>query len=217
MASKKIVDSINGILPQTQCQNCGYPDCYTYADAISKSKAKINRCAPGGKEVIRDLAELMNTSIIPLDKDITATDLESTALIDEQFCIGCALCIDARPIDSIIGSAKKTHSILNSLCSGCGLCLPPCPTSCIEIVPLDNTLTRNKPSSLQLIELDQVSRSDLWKNRYKSKQSRLAKQNLEMSKKTPQSNQNSSNINKIKRISAAMDIARKKLMESYPN
>lgn len=217
MASKKLVATIDEILPQTQCRSCGYPDCNAYAEAISESRASINRCAPGGSKVIRDLAELVKTAIIPLDKDIEATDLESTALIDEQYCIGCTLCIDACPIDSIIGAAKKTHSILNSLCSGCGLCLPPCPTNCIQIVPLDNALSLTKPSSVQLTMLDQASRSELWKKKYESKQARHEKKNIEIEKKTSQRHRNSKNFDKTRRIATAMDIARKKLAESCSN
>lgn len=215
MVSKKLATAINKLLPQTQCQSCGYPDCNTYAEAVSESRANINRCAPGGSKVIHSLAELLNTTIIPLDKDIEATALGSTALIDEQYCIGCTLCIDACPIDSIVGAAKKTHTILNSLCSGCGLCLPPCPTNCIQIVPLDKALSRTKPSSLQLIKLDQTSRSELWKKKYESKLARHQKKDAEKKKKATQHNRNSKNSDKAKRIATAMDVARKKLAESY--
>lgn len=215
MPSKKIAARINEILPQTQCQNCGYPDCYTYAEAISVSRADINRCAPGGAKVIQALAELTNGTMIPLDKNIKPTDLESTAIIDEEFCIGCTLCIDACPIDAIIGSAKKNHSILNSLCSGCGLCLPPCPTNCINIVPLDKSLSQTKPASLQLMKLDQASRSKLWKEKYESKQARHEKKAAEIEKLVSPENKNSLHISKAQRIASAMEIARKRLTESH--
>ena len=217
MSSKKTALILNEKLPQTQCQSCGYPDCYTYAEAISEHRAKINRCAPGGTKVIQGLAELTNTPIIPLDKNIQPTNLESTAIIDEEFCIGCTLCIDVCPIDSIIGSAKKTHSILNSLCSGCGLCLPPCPTNCIDIIPLNVSISRTKPASLQLIKLDQASRSKLWKEKYESKQARHTQKTLDLQKKASEESQHLTNLSKAQRIASAMDIARKKLVESQSN
>jgi RnfABCDGE-type electron transport complex B subunit len=167
--------------------------------------------------VIQALAELTNTPIIPLDKNIQPTNLESTAIIDEEFCIGCTLCIDVCPIDSIIGSAKKTHSILNSLCSGCGLCLPPCPTNCIDIIPLNVSISRTKPASLQLMKLDQASRSKLWKEKYESKQARHKKKTLDLQKKASEESRNLTNLSKAQRIASAMDIARKKLVESQLN
>ena len=217
MSSKKTALTLNDKLPQTQCQSCGYPDCYTYAEAISENRANINRCAPGGTKVIQALAELTNTPIIPLDKNIQPTNLESTAIIDEEFCIGCTLCIDACPIDSIIGSAKKTHSILNSLCSGCGLCLPPCPTNCIDIIPLNVSISRTKPASLQLMKLDQASRSKLWKEKYESKQARQTKKTLDLQKKASKESRNLTHLNKAQRIASAMNIAQKRLVESQLN
>ena len=139
MSSKKIAATINEILPQTQCQSCGYPDCYTYAEAISVSRADINRCAPGGAKVIQALAELTNATMIPLAKDIKQTDLESTAIINEEFCIGCTLCIQACPVDAIIGAAKQMHTIVEKECTGCELCLPPCPVDCIDMVEIPET------------------------------------------------------------------------------
>ena len=217
MSSKKTALTLNDKLPQTQCQSCGYPDCYTYAEAISEHRANINRCAPGGAKVIQALAELTSTTMIPLDKNIQPTNLESTAIIDEEFCIGCTLCMDACPIDSIIGSAKKTHSILNSLCSGCGLCLPPCPTDCIDIIPLNVSISHTKPASLQLIKLDQASRSKLWKEKYESKQARIKKKTLDLQNKASEESQNLTQPSKAQRIASAMNVARKRLVDSQLN
>ena len=212
--SKKLLNKIYQILPQTQCQSCGYKDCLAYAQAISESKENINRCAPGGEQVIQDLAQITTYPAVPLDVNIRPSDLESTALIDEQFCIGCTLCIDACPIDSIVGAAKRVHSILNSLCSGCGLCLPPCPTNCIEIVPLNLSLATNKPSSLELINLNQTKRSALWREKYENKQLRKEKESAELKQKKTTADADLTLIkNNATRITTAMEIARTRLAQ----
>ena len=212
--SKKLVDKIYQILPQTQCQSCGYKDCHAYAQAISESKENINRCAPGGEQVIQDLARITTYPVVPLDTNIQPSNLEATALIDEQFCIGCTLCIDACPIDSIVGAATRVHSILNSLCSGCGLCLPPCPTNCIEIVPLNLAIATNKPSSLELINLSQKKRSSLWQERYESKQLRTEKASAELKLKKTEEDADLTLIkNKAIRVTTAMEIARTRLAQ----
>ncbi|MDA0236992.1 MAG: RnfABCDGE type electron transport complex subunit B [Proteobacteria bacterium] len=214
MFSIKLVDDIDQILPQTQCQSCGYKDCRTYAEAISGSKENINRCAPGGEHVIQQLAQITKYAVVALDASIQPTDLQSTAVIDEQCCIGCTLCIDACPIDSIVGATKRIHSILHSLCSGCGLCLPPCPTNCIEIMPLNKAIEKSKPSSLKLLNLSQAERSKLWRERYETKQLRKEKTSKEHNQKLRDKSGNSrANENKAKRITTAMEIAHKRLIK----
>lgn len=132
-----LVDKIDAILPQTQCGQCGFPGCRPYAEAIAKDEADINLCPPGGAEGVAKLADLLGKEVKPLDGEAKP---KSVAIIDENTCIGCTLCIQACPVDAIIGAAKQMHTIIASQCTGCELCLPPCPVECIEMVPVAETL-----------------------------------------------------------------------------
>ena len=125
-----LVEKIESILPQTQCGQCGYPGCRPYAEAISSGEADINLCPPGGQEGVRKLADLLGREIKPLDAEEKPKQL---AVIDEQTCIGCTLCIQACPVDAIVGAAKQMHTVIGSLCTGCELCVPPCPVECIRM------------------------------------------------------------------------------------
>lgn len=131
-----LVEKIDAILPQTQCGQCGYPGCRPYAEAIAKGEADINLCPPGGEDGIKRLAALLGVEPKPLGAGLTVKP-KSVAVIDENLCIGCTLCIQACPVDAIVGAAKQMHVILPEQCTGCELCLPPCPVDCIrmEIVP----------------------------------------------------------------------------------
>jgi H+/Na+-translocating ferredoxin:NAD+ oxidoreductase subunit B len=129
------VDRIDALLPQTQCGKCGYPGCRPYADAIAAGRAGINRCPPGGDATIRALAGMLGREVVPLDPACGAETPRRIALIDEARCIGCTLCIEACPVDAILGAPKRMHAVLDALCSGCELCLPPCPVDCIAMVP----------------------------------------------------------------------------------
>ena len=136
-----IVDQVDALLPQTQCGQCGYPGCRPYAEAIANGEAPINQCPPGGQNTVVALADLLDTEVIPLDEEKAAgSEIPLVALIDEQTCIGCTLCIQACPVDAILGSAKHMHTIIADECTGCELCLPPCPVDCIDMVPVKQTL-----------------------------------------------------------------------------
>jgi electron transport complex protein RnfB len=129
---------IDALLPQTQCTRCGYPTCREYADAIASGETDINHCPPGGAEGIEALARLLGRAPKPLDP---ANGIESrplVAVIDEAACIGCTKCIQACPVDAIVGAAKRMHTILAAECTGCELCLPPCPVDCIALVAVDD-------------------------------------------------------------------------------
>ncbi len=128
------VASIDAWLPQTQCRRCEYPDCLAYAEAIVRGDADINRCPPGGDTTIDGLARLLGSSSGPLDSALQKFQGFRLARIVEQECIGCTRCIQACPVDAIIGSGKKMHTVLESLCTGCELCVPPCPVDCISLV-----------------------------------------------------------------------------------
>lgn len=127
------VDDIDERLPQTQCKQCGFSGCRPYAEAIAGGAAPINRCPPGGTEVIAELAELLAVDALPLDETRGAPATPAVALIDEAACIGCTLCIAACPVDAIVGARRMMHTVIAAECTGCGLCLPPCPVDCIVI------------------------------------------------------------------------------------
>lgn len=118
-------------LPQTQCTRCGYPDCSAYAQAIADGAADINQCPPGGAQGIARLAEITGLSAAPLDPHYGAEAPRTVAYIDENWCIGCTLCITACPTDAIFGSNKRMHTVIEADCTGCELCLPVCPVDCI--------------------------------------------------------------------------------------
>lgn len=144
------IDDIDALLPQTQCGECGYPGCRPYAIALVEGLAPIDRCPPGGVETVKALGTLLNRPSAPyLDMAAQQTRAPSLAVIREAECIGCTKCIQACPIDAIIGTAKHMHNILSHECTGCGLCVEPCPVDCIEMQPqpsytYDRNLARDR-------------------------------------------------------------------------
>ena len=128
-----VVDQINDILPQTQCGQCGYPGCRPYAEAITNGEA-INRCPPGGEATIANLADLLDVEVLPLDEEHEEKDAAAVAYIREDECIGCTKCIQACPVDAILGAAKQMHTVISSECTGCDLCVEPCPVDCIDMI-----------------------------------------------------------------------------------
>jgi electron transport complex protein RnfB len=132
-----LADRIDEMLPQTQCGQCGFPGCHPYAEAIAKGEADINRCPPGGEETIRNLADLLDVEVKPLDDELEAQEAKKVAIIDEQVCIGCTKCIQACPVDAILGAAKQMHTVIEPECTGCELCVEPCPVDCIHMVPVE--------------------------------------------------------------------------------
>ena len=136
-SKRRIVRRIDDILPQTQCQQCGYPGCLPYAQAIVSAGASIDQCPPGGQVVHRSLAELLGRSGNPLLRIADSTLIKQVVVIDEPVCIGCTKCIQACPVDAIVGAAKQMHTVVTAQCTGCELCIAPCPVDCIDIVNLD--------------------------------------------------------------------------------
>lgn len=128
-------DDIDAILPQTQCGLCGHGGCMPYAEALIFENAEINLCPPGGVPTLKALGELLGIDPVPFIPEMEKkTQAPSTAVIREAECIGCTKCIQACPVDAILGSAKQMHTIIGADCTGCGLCIPPCPVDCIDLL-----------------------------------------------------------------------------------
>ncbi|NOX43311.1 MAG: electron transport complex subunit RsxB [Gammaproteobacteria bacterium] len=162
-----IVDAIDALLPQTQCGQCSYPGCRPYAAAIANQESDINQCPPGGEVTIKALADLLGREAKPLSSEHrpehrpehhlnnNEESVKTVAVIDEQMCIGCTLCIQVCPTDAILGATKQMHTVIALECTGCDLCLAPCPVDCIEMVPVIETTKTWKapyPKTSQLIE-----------------------------------------------------------------
>lgn len=136
-----LAQRIDALLPQTQCTKCGYAGCRPYADAIASGQASYNQCPPGGAEGVARLARLLDRPVIPLNPENGAERPRPRAIIDESLCIGCTLCMQACPVDAIVGAAKLMHTVIEDRCTGCDLCVPPCPVDCIDMVPVTGERT----------------------------------------------------------------------------
>jgi len=133
-----VVDQIDNLLPQTQCGQCSYPGCRPYAEAIANGD-EINKCPPGGESTIHALAELLGRDFVALDEEHGEEKGKRVALIREAECIGCTKCIQACPVDAILGAAKQMHTVIADECTGCDLCIEPCPVDCIDMVAVQTT------------------------------------------------------------------------------
>ncbi|AME24257.1 MAG: electron transport complex subunit RsxB [Pseudomonadota bacterium] len=136
-----LASQIEDLLPQTQCTKCGYPACRPYAEAIAAGQASYNQCPPGGEEGVARLARLLGKPVIPLNPENGVERPRPLAIIDENLCIGCTLCLQACPVDAIVGAAKQMHTVIPELCTGCDLCVPPCPVDCIAMIPVTGDKT----------------------------------------------------------------------------
>ena len=172
----ELTDRIDALLPQTQCTKCGYEGCRPYAQAIAAGLAPINRCPPGGDEGIAALAALLAVPVLPLDTACGEHGPLLAAVIDEAHCIGCTLCIQACPVDAIVGANKRMHTVLADLCTGCDLCIAPCPVDCIAMVPANRAWTPGDANAARL--------------RHQARDTRLARQaadNSRLMAETPES------------------------------
>ena len=159
-------DEIDALLPQTQCTKCGYAGCRPYAEAIARAEADINQCPPGGEAGIRDLAALLGVASKPLDPAHGVERPRAAAFIREELCIGCTLCIQACPVDAIVGAPKLMHTVLIDACTGCELCVPPCPMDCIDMLSLRELARRGSPEAASDASTPVAAHSRRWRVRY---------------------------------------------------
>ena len=131
-----LVAEIEAVLPQTQCGQCSFPGFKPYAEAIARGKADINQCPPGGEAGVKALADLLGLEVKPLDENFGVATEQKVAVIVETDCIGCTMCIQACPVDAILGAAKYMHTVIAFECTGCDLCVDPCPVDCIVMTPI---------------------------------------------------------------------------------
>ena len=165
-----LASQIDSLLPQTQCTRCGYPACLPYAEAIASGEADINQCPPGGQAGVDALAALLGRESKPLDATYGIEAPPTVARIDEDVCIGCTKCIQACPVDAIVGAAKRMHTIISAECTGCELCIPPCPVDCIAMIV----------TSTQPLEREKVlDRAVPARQRFETRNRRLARKDDE--------------------------------------
>ena len=161
-----LASQIDALLPQTQCTRCGYPACRPYAEAIANAEADINQCPPGGQAGVDALARLLGRESKRLDPHFGMENPPAVVVIDEEVCIGCTKCIQACPVDAIVGAAKRMHTIIAAECTGCELCIPACPVDCITLLAIS-------PEPLQRAEI--LDRAVLAKRRHAERNQRLAR------------------------------------------
>ena len=129
-----LTDRLDRLLPQTQCGQCGFDGCRPYAEAMARGQVQVDRCPPGGDAGARALAQVLRTDALAYDRSRGRQAPAQVALVVEQDCIGCTKCIQACPVDAIVGAAKHMHVVIEPLCTGCELCVPACPVDCIVMV-----------------------------------------------------------------------------------
>ena len=157
-------DRIDALLPQTQCEQCGYHGCRPYAEAIARGAAAINQCPPGGAAGIAKLAALLDQPIVPLNRAHGVEKPRTLARVIEADCIGCTKCIQACPVDAIVGAAKLMHTVLTDDCTGCELCVPACPVDCIVLDPMP------------VAWVDDAARADAARAHFQRREARLARE-----------------------------------------
>lgn len=186
-------DQIEAVLPQTQCGLCSYDGCKPYAEAIANNNEAINLCPPGGVEGLKKLGELTQEDPTPFIASMKLKEKPYlTAVIREQECIGCTKCIQACPVDAIMGAAKLMHTVITDECTGCELCIEPCPVDCIDLIEIQNP-EKNRTAT----------RAPKYKQRYQNRNLRLAEE-IKLKHQKHQDNKLSNAIDKKAAIRAAL-------------
>ncbi len=213
-----LIVRIDEILPQTQCQQCGYAGCKPYATAIAEGSANINQCPPGGEAGIRELSALLNVPYLPLNTEHGFTKPKAIAVIDEHRCIGCTLCIKACPVDAILGASKYMHTVISQECTGCELCLAPCPVDCIDMQPLATQQADNDKTDAALARQRYQHRQARLARETQMRAQALAKRNQAMplakDKSAGESMLSSANTDAIKKTAIAAAMARVQALKS---
>ena len=207
-AAAHLAERIDAVLPQTQCTKCGFAGCRPYAEAVATGEAEINQCPPGGAAGIAKLSLLTGRPVQPLNP---ANGIEAPlriAVIDESLCIGCTLCIQACPVDAIVGAAKLMHTVLASLCTGCDLCVPPCPMDCIAMVQAMPERWWSDQDALGARERFEARKRRLVREQVEIEERRLAKASANLQELASSSDAGASE--KRVRVAAAIDRARER-------
>ncbi|HMK15102.1 MAG TPA: electron transport complex subunit RsxB [Burkholderiales bacterium] len=202
IAFSPLVQQVDAILPQTQCGKCGYSGCEPYAKAIASGEADINQCPPGGEAGIHQLAALLNREFKPLNPEFGVEKPMEIAVIDEQTCIGCTLCIEACPVDAIIGASKQMHTVITAYCTGCELCIPPCPVDCIRMAPAAHPVWSRQDA-------------DAARERFNLRNLRLQREQLEKEQKLAQKTPGTTQDRKRNAIQQALERARMRRTSSH--
>ncbi len=167
-----LIEKIDAVLPQTQCQQCGFLGCKPYAEAIVSGDAEINQCPPGDVEGIQRIADILGVEFKPLNTTHGVPKPKTIALVDESSCIGCTFCLRSCPVDAIVGAPKQMHTIVTAECTGCELCVAPCPVDCITMIP-DTAYERMQPSKVAQAKKDAADQA---RSRHAYRLKRLAQE-----------------------------------------
>jgi len=186
--------SIDALLPQTQCEKCGFKGCQPYAKAIAQGDADINLCHPGGVPTMQALAKLMNTSEKPLPEDAAHSQTATVAVIREKHCIGCTKCIKVCPVDAVIGATKQLHGVIEKDCTGCELCLPVCPVDCIDMVAAQ---ANHIPTWVVNADEPRMNKANHSRDLYNRRNKRIQAQNKAKQEKDNTINKNTNYANDI--------------------
>ena len=179
MKTLSLAEKIDTLLPQTQCQRCGYPACKPYAEAIANGEADINQCPPGGAAGIHRLAALLGRKYLPLSPKHGVEIQKQVVVIDENLCIGCTLCIQACPVDAIAGASKLMHTVIAEQCTGCELCIPPCPVDCIYVVQVAQPDSSRRERDSYAMNAEEKAAADAARARYQFHLFRLEREQRE--------------------------------------